>query len=162
MSNLLVVKDKVQRWAREVYDDVRIDGDGDIYIPFDETVVWIRVWERSFDSADQEKFYEDNQLAKVRINIWGYVLVNVAGSEALYKWVAIDGQDMIVGHFALASEDEAGSSYRIVFADQIPGDALDPGELKEALLAVVSTTGDAIEMLKPMFGGKTFGEATSQ
>lgn len=159
MSDFLVVKDKVQRFAREVYADVRIDSDGDIAIPFEESVVWIRVWEREFDSEDTEAFYRENQLSKIMINIWSFVLVDLKPSQELFKWVATTGQDTIVGHFSLVASDETESAWRLHFSDTIPGATLDPGELKGALLAVAGTTGDAISELKPKFGGKTFFEA---
>jgi len=160
VSDFLVVKDKVQRYARELYNDVRIDSDGDLNIPFEETNVIIRVWEREFESSDQEKFFEENQLAKVLVNIWAYVLVDLAGTPELFKWVATEGQDFILGHYLLVAADDNESSFRLIFADQIPGDALDPGELKEALLSVTTTAGDGIETLKSRFGGKTIREAT--
>ena len=158
MSNFLVVKDKVQRFARDLFNDVRIDDDGDLLIPFEDTAIFVRVWEREFESADQEKFYDENQLSKVMVNIWAYVLLELKGSAELFKWVAIEGQSPIVGHFLLLPVDEQESSFRLIFADQIPGDTLDPGELKEALLAVMTSAGEGIELLKPRFGGKTFAE----
>ena len=160
MSNILVVKDKVQRFTREIFNDVRIDDDGDLLIPIENTAIFVRVWERDFESTEQEKFFDENQLSKVMVNIWAYVLVELQGSSELFKWVAVDGQDCIVGHFLLVPTDDQESSFRLIFADQIPGDTLDPGELKEALLAVMSSTEDGIELLKPRFGGKTFAEVT--
>jgi len=160
MSNLLVVKDKVQRYSRELYSDVRIDSDGDLRIPFEDTDVFIRVWERSFDSADQEKFFDENQLSKVLVNVWTYVLVDLPGSVDFFKWVAIQGQDFIIGHCVLVAADENDSSFRLIYANQIAGDTLDPGELKEALLAVEGTAADLMQQLKPKFGGKTFREAS--
>ena len=140
MSNILVVKDKVQRFTREIFNDVRIDDDGDLLIPIENTAIFVRVWERDFESTEQEKFFDENQLSKVMVNIWAYVLVELQGSPELFKWVAVDGQDCIVGHFLLVPTDDQESSFRLIFADQIPGDTLDPGELKEALLAVTQDT----------------------
>ena len=158
ISNFLVVKDKVQRFARDLFNDVRIDDDGDLLIPFEDTSIFVRVWEREFASADEEKFYDENQLSKVMVKIWAYVLLELKGSPELFKWVAIEGQSCIVGHFLLLPVDDQESSFRLIFADQIPGDTLDPGELKEALLAVMASASEGIELLKPRFGGKTFAE----
>ena len=35
MSNLLVVKDKVSRYAKEVFNVVQLDDDGDLVIPYE-------------------------------------------------------------------------------------------------------------------------------
>ena len=161
MSNFLVVKDKVQRYARELFDDVRIDSDGDVAVPLEDTVVYIRVWEREFSTSEEEKFYDDNQLSKVMVNVWSYSLLELKENVDLFKWVATEGQSLTLGHFLLVPTDEKESSYRLIFANSLSGDTLDPGELKGALLAVASSARDGIELLKPRFGGKTFMEVSN-
>ena len=43
MSTLLVVKDKVSRYAREVFNIVQLDDDGDLIIPYESTKIWIQL-----------------------------------------------------------------------------------------------------------------------
>jgi len=42
----------------------------------------------------------------------------------------------------------------VIFEITIPGDSIDPGELKQALLSVATTADDLDDELKVKFGGK--------
>ena len=86
MSNLLVVKDKVSRYAREVFNIVQLDDDGDLVIPFESTKVWVQFIEREVD-PEREDFWNENQLSRTVVRIWAPTIIDVKPSNELYKWV---------------------------------------------------------------------------
>jgi len=152
MSNYLVVKDKVQRFAKEVFNQVLIDDDGDLVIPYESTKVFISVKEKEVDEDDLE-FLNEHQLSHNFVEVWAPVLVDVKPSAELFEWVARDGQHYIYGGFRVANGDDS-KNVMIVFRVTLPGDTLDPGELKDALLSVAFTADEMDDNLKKRFGGK--------
>lgn len=152
MSNLLVVKDKVSRFAREVFNVVQLDDDGDLIIPYESTKIFIRVFEREV-AADSEEFWNENQLSRTAVYVWALTIFDVKPSNELYKWVATEGADFFYGHCKVCPFGESGN-VQVIFEITIPGDSIDPGELKQALLAVAMTADDLDDGLKAKFGGK--------
>ena len=90
MSNLLVVKDKVSRYAREVFNIVQLDDDGDLIIPYESTKIWIQFVEREV-APEREAFYNENQLSRTVVQIWAPTIIDVTPTPELYKWVATEG-----------------------------------------------------------------------
>jgi hypothetical protein len=152
MSNLLVVKDKVSRFAREVFNVVQIDDDGDLVIPYESTKIFIRVFEREV-SAEMEEFWSENQLSRTAVYVWAPTIFDVKPSNDLYKWVATEGADFFYGHCKVGSFGENGN-VQVIFEITLAGDTIDPGELKQALLAVAMTADDLDDELQKKFGGK--------
>ena len=152
MSNYLVVKDKVQRFAKEVFNQVLIDDDGDLVIPYESTRVFISVGEKEV-SADILDFYNEHQLSHTSVEVWAPVIVDVKPTAALFEWVARDGQDYNYGGFRVLDYGDS-KNVQLQFRVSLPGDSLDPGELKDALLAVALTADDMDDDLKKLFGGK--------
>ena len=97
MSNLLVVKDKVSRYARELFSIVQLDDDGDLMIPYESTKVWIQFIEREVE-PDREEFWNENQLSRTVVKVWAPTIIDVAPSNELYKWVATEGSFYFYGH----------------------------------------------------------------
>lgn len=154
MSKLLVTKDKVTRFAKELFNVVMIDDDGDLAIPYESTQVWIRVFEREV-SAENEEFWNDNQISRTVVNVWAIIILDVKPNNELYKWVATDGQDFTYGHCKVLDYGDEGN-VQVIYEITLAGDTIDPGELKQALLAVAMTTDDLDDELKGKFGGKRF------
>jgi len=152
MSNLLVVKDKVSRYAREVFNIVQLDDDGDLIIPYESTKVFIRVFEREV-AAENEAFWNENQLSRTAVYVWAPTIFDVKPSNELYKWVATEGADFFYGHCKVSPFGESGN-VQVLFEITLAGDTIDPGELKQALLAVAMTADDLDDELKKKFGGK--------
>jgi len=98
VSNLLVVKDKVSRYARELFSIVQLDDDGDLIIPYESTKVWIQFVEREV-SPDREAFWNENQLSRTVVQIWAPLIIDVKPSAELYKWVATEA----VRHTSMAT-----------------------------------------------------------
>jgi hypothetical protein len=154
MSKLLVTKDKVTRFSKELFNVVMIDDDGDLVIPYESTQVFIRVFEREV-APENEDFWNDNQISRTVVNLWAPVVVDVKPSNDLYKWVATEGQDFIYGHCKILDYSDQGN-LQVLYEVTIAGDTIDPGELKQALLAVATTTDDLDDVLKGKFGGKRY------
>ena len=152
MSNLLVVKDKVTRFAKEVFNVVMIDDDGDLVIPYESTKIFIRVFEREV-AAENEAFWNENQLSRTAVYVWAPTIFDVKPSNDLYKWVATEGADFFYGHCKVSPLGENGN-VQVIFEITSPGDTIDPGELKQALLSVATTADDLDDELKAKFGGK--------
>ena len=152
MSNLLVVKDKVTRFAKEVFNVVMIDDDGDLVIPYESTKIFIRVFEREV-ASENEAFWNENQLSRTAVYVWAPTIFDVKPSNELYKWVATEGADFFYGHCKVTSFGDKGN-VQVIFEITIPGDSIDPGELKQALLSVATTADDLDDELKAKFGGK--------
>jgi hypothetical protein len=152
MSNLLVVRDKVTRFAKEVFNVVMIDDDGDLVIPYESTKIFIRTLEREI-SPDMEEFWSENQLSRTAVYVWAPTIFDVKPSNELYKWVATEGTDFFYGHCKVSPFGDNGN-VQVIFEITIAGDTIDPGELKQALLAVATTADDLDDVLKAKFGGK--------
>ena len=152
MSNLLVVKDKVSRFAREVFNIVQIDDDGDLVIPYESTRVFIRVFEREV-LPENEAYMNENQLSRTVISVWAPTVLDVTPSNELYKWVATEGDDYNYGHCTVVPYGDKGN-VQVIFAIKIPGDTIDPGELKQALFTVAFVADGLDDDLKAKFGGK--------
>jgi hypothetical protein len=152
MSNVLVVKDKVTRYAKEVFNVVMIDDDGDLVIPYESTKIFIRVFEREVEAAG-EAFWNENQLSRTVVYVWAPTVFDVKPSNELYKWVATEGADFFYGHCKVTGFGDSGN-VQVLFEITIPGDTIDPGELKQALLAVAFTADDLDDELQKKFGGK--------
>ena len=90
MSNLLVVKDKVSRYTRELFNIVQLDDDGDLIIPYESTKIWIQFLEREV-APEREEFYNKNQLSRTVVQIWAPTIIDVTPTPELNKWVATEG-----------------------------------------------------------------------
>jgi hypothetical protein len=133
MSNLLVVKDKVSRYAREVFNIVQLDDDGDLIIPYESTRVFIRVIEREV-AAENEPFWNDNQLSRTAVYVWAPTIFDVKPSNELYKWVATEGQNWMLGGTRVVLGDDGECT--LLFVYTMSGETLDPGEFKNGVMSI--------------------------
>ena len=92
------------------------------------------------------------------VNVWALVLREVPGSPELFKWIATEGQTYNYGRFGARELPDMPGKYLIVFEYSLPGDHLDPGELKGALASVGFTADNEDDELKARFGGKTVAD----
>lgn len=155
-NNYLVVKDKVQRFARQLFNVVELNDDGSLSIPYESTHVFIEVYDTTSNDADFAAFKKANDLTNSVVSIWAMVTLDVKPSNDLYKWVATEGQDFNFSKFKVVARDDG--FVNVISQCTIPGDNLDAGELKEALLAVATTADGHDETLKSRFGGNTVSD----
>jgi hypothetical protein len=85
--------------------------------------------------------------------VWAPVIVDVKPSAELFEWVARDGQEYNYGGIRVINDGDS-KNVQLIFRVSLPGDSLDPGELKDALFAVALTADELDEELKKRFGGK--------
>lgn len=154
-SNLLLVRDKAQRFSKQFFNIVQLDDDGDLSIPYESTHLFVSCSELDQSSAELNEFRKDNEISTTVVNVWAQVLREVKGSPELFKWIATEGQTNYYGRFAARELPDAPGKYLVVFEHSLAGDHLDPGELKGALAAVGFTADGEDDKLKAMFGGKT-------
>ena len=155
MSNLLVVKDKVQRYVSELFDHVGLTDEGGLRIPIGSTTIFINVGE----SEDEETiaFNNEHDISQTWIRVYAPVLIMVKPSNELFKWIAIEGQHRDYGGYRFVA-DEKEEMTLIEFSYALPGDSLDPSELKNAVLSVLFASDGQDEELQKKFGGKLFEE----
>lgn len=154
-TNLLVLRDKVQRYARQLFDTVNIDEDNDIMIPYGSTMIHVVVSEDEDLDEDGKRFRNDNDLTFTHVGVWAIALWDVEPTAELYKWVATDGQLYNYGGYGVRLKDAPSTKANLVFRYSIAGDTLDPGELKNALIAIALTVDGEDDHLKSLFGGLT-------
>lgn len=155
-NNYLVVKDKVQRFAKQLFNIVELNDDGSLSIPYESTHVFIEVIDVTSDDPEFNNFKKENDLPFNIVSIWAMVLMDVSPNNELFKWIATDGQEFDFGSFKVLIRDDGFAN--VIYRTTIGGDNLDAGELKQALLAVASTADNNDETLKSRFGGKTISD----
>jgi len=153
--NLLLVKDKVQRFARQFFDIVQLDDNGDLSIPYESTNIFISCLEGSETDPELKEFRRENEISTTMVNVWALVLREVKGTPELFKWIATEGQTFNYGRFACSENPDSPGDYAVVFEYNLAGDTLDAGELKGALAVVGWTANAEDDNLKARFGGKT-------
>jgi len=159
-TNVLVVKDKVQRFAKQFFNHVQLDDDGNLSIPYESTNVHIEVFDLTDADPDVNAFRKDSDISMTAVQVWAMVLLDVKGSNDLYKWVAIEGQQFLQGSFRLVLRDDG--LFNLVFSTTLAGDTLDAGELKGALAAIAISADNEDENLKKKFGGRTVEDVRNQ
>ena len=157
-TQLLVVKDKVQRYAKQFFNVINIDNDGDLRIFYESTHIVLQVLE--LDSSDPEivEFRKDNDISVTVVNIFALVLFEADASSELFKWIATEGQSYDFGAFRVFIDAENPKKCNVQYQYRLAGDNLDPGELKGALAAVAFTADNEDDELQKKFGGKKFSD----
>lgn len=142
MATVEDVKAKIQRLLTNRFGSVRIDKDGDFVVTNQSAVVFVgvRMW------GDED----------IIVSIRCPLIVDVEITDALCRWVAIDGQEYMLGSCWInpASDGKTGWVY---FRTNILGNDLDESELFQSLDAVAFTGNSLDDELFQKFGGKMFG-----
>lgn len=136
------VNAKVQRMLTNRFGTVRVDKDGDFVIIWESAVVFVRARE----------WRDDQAIVIIRCPL----VKDVPITDALCRWVAIEGQNYFLGHARL-NPNKDGSTAWIYFENTILADDLDESELMESLDAVVIVSNMIDNELQQKFGGELFG-----
>ena len=160
--NLLLVKDKAQRFSKQFFNIVLLDDDGDLSIPYESTHMYVSCFELDQSSPELNEFRRENEISTTLVSVWAMVLRDVKGTPELFKWIATEGQTNNYGRFAARELPDSPGKYMVVFEHSLAGDNLDPGELKGALAAVGFTADNEDDRLKAMFGGMTVEDLRQQ
>jgi hypothetical protein len=121
---------------------VRIDKDGDFVVTNQSAVVFVGV-----------KLWGDED---VIVSLRCPLVMDVELTDALCRWVAIEGQEFVLGSCSI-NPDSEGKTGWIYFRNNIVGNDLDESELLESLAAVAVTGNQLDDELHQKFGGKMFG-----
>ena len=141
MSNVDQVKAKVQAILTENMT-VSLDSDGDYSIPVGSTRVFVRVIAHPNNEA-------------TLVSVFAPVLSGVPLTPEFYEYVALNADNMIFGHLALADTENGGY---LVFTHMLLGDYLDADELRYAVFGVASAADEVDDELQKRFGGKRFAD----
>lgn len=155
MSNLLVVKDKVQRYVSELFDHVSLTDDGGLRIPIGSTAIFVDFVE--VQDGETIAFNKEHDLSMTYIRVYAPVLIMVKPTNELFKWIATEGQSHDYGSYRFISDDKEEMTI-IEFSYSLPGDTLDSGELKNAVFSVLFSSDGQDEELQKKFGGKLYEE----
>ena len=157
-TQVLIVKDKVQRYAKQLFNVISIDDDGDLRINYESTHIIISVIEKDSSTPEQVEFRRENDISQTIVNVYALVVMGADVTNELYKWIATEGQGYNYGSFGINIDPENQKKCVIKFTYNIEGDTLDPGELKNALLMCATIADDEDENLQKMFGGKIWSD----
>ena len=157
-TQLLLVKDKVQRYAKQFFNVINIDDDGDLRITYESTHVILSVIELDTSNLDAIEYRKNNDISATVVNIFALVLFDANVSNELYKWIATEGQSFDYGAFRVHIDSENPKKCNVQYQYRLAGDHLDPGELKGALAAVAFTADNEDDELQKKFGGKKWSD----
>jgi hypothetical protein len=142
MAKVDDVKAKIQRMLTNRFGSVRIDKDGDFIVKNESAVVFVgvRLWR------------DEDVIVSFRCPL----IRDVEITDALCRWVAIEGQNYILGSCRI-NPDADGKTGWVYFRTSILGNDLDESELFESLDAVALTSNSLDDELFQKFGGEMFG-----
>lgn len=140
-TQLLVLKDKVQRFLADMVGGLQLTATGDFTFQFGSARVFINC--ASFGPAGD-----------TLVRVTAPVLFECKPSPELYEHIATHSDDYLFGH--LSAQTQQDGTVAVMFTHILLGDFLDPEELKRAVGGVVSTADQIDDELKTRFGGKRF------
>lgn len=132
------VRAKVDGYLRASGIPFSLDDEGDLMLPLDETVAWIRVtdWE-----------------GRTLVRIWSITNLGMRVDGDLTKLLATTNATLVFGGFRV---DESGSAVQVVHA--LLGEHLTRAELEIAVQEVASAAKRIAPEINARFGGKRFAE----
>lgn len=145
-TQLLLLKDKVQRYLTDLAGTIQIAPDGLFTLKMGSARVFISCTSWA-------------QTGKTLVGLECPVLIDCQPSAELYEDIATRANDYLFGHLSAAPQTDG--SVIVMFTHTLLGDYLDPDELKTAVLGVLSTADQIDEDMKARFGGKRFQEDPS-
>ena len=140
-SNILEVKDRVQRYLSEMLSRFDVDDKGRFSFRFGSSRIFLSVL--------------DLKNGDIVVRIDSPVLLEVPLSPELYKYIALHSDDYIFGHLSLSERNDLGL---VMLSHTLLGDYLDAEELHSAVGAVAGTADSMDDELQEVFGGRRFHE----
>jgi hypothetical protein len=143
MSKVSQIQNKVQSILRSELGSVRVDADGSISIPYESTLVTIKV-EQFAGNADETV-----------VDVMAVISFDTPSSAALYKWLNEKNMNL---KFGTLYHLESKKNRIMVLQYSILGDYLDPAELLNAVRAVVLVADIIDDEVVKEFGGRRFSD----
>ena len=159
MSDKDIVVGKVARYLKEIFPKGEKKNEFQFSLPFESTRIWINIEDGNIPTSEKTKSWHlKHDIPHVMVKIWATILVNVPRSPALFKWVATEGQNWILGGTRVVLGDDGDCT--LLFAYTLAGETLDPGEFKNAVMSVATTANHLDDIAQEKFGGKRFIDLT--
>lgn len=136
------VKAKVQRILTS-NGSVRLGRNGEFILDHNSATLIVEV---------EDGFGDDG----VIISFVVPMVEDVPLTNALYEWIATDGQDFRIGGTFLLKDDD-GKTGSVYFRYAIVGDDLDESELMTSVYVLLFSCDDLDDTLQKRFGGQLFG-----
>jgi hypothetical protein len=140
-TNLLVLKDKVQRILTSEFNRVELDKDGGFTLRHESARMFIRCWE-----GDQKTF----------VRLTCPIVFDVQPSAELFEHVAKTGGHYIFGNVFVGEASDG--SVTLLMQHTLLGDYLDDQELIQAVIAMLGSANEIDDELAARFGGRVFHE----
>ena len=130
-------REQVEKQLRESGIAFGVDQDGDLAVPFGNTITFIRPVEESGTKL---------------VRIWAITNVDIELSDELTRFLATENAKLAFGGF------EVDGSRKVALSHTLLGDYLQRAELEAGLAAVAVAADRYNDDIKSRFGGKLFGE----
>lgn len=155
MSEIELVKSKVARYLKEIFPSAEQNEQSHWTVSFESTRVWIAIEKGFIPKSDKNKnWHMKHDIPNILVKVWATILVNVPRSPGLFKWVATEGQNWMLGGTRVVLGNEGECS--LLFTYSIAGETMDPGEFKNAVMSVVTVANHLDDIAQEKFGGKRF------
>ena len=161
MSGKEIVHGKVSRYLKEIFPKSTELDNKSFTIPFETTRIWISIEEGNIPKSEKSKdWHVNHDIPHVFVKVWAAILVAAPRSPALFKWVATEGQNWMLGGTRVVLGDDGECS--LIFVYNLAGETLDPGEFKNAVMSVATTANHLDDIAQEKFGGKRFIDLKSK
>jgi hypothetical protein len=144
-TQLLVFKDKVQRYLTNLVGTVEVTADGRFTFHDGSTQVFVTC----------SMWAQDKTVA----SIMAPILLGVPATPELFEYIATNASRYLFGHLSALRDDDG--TIGVLLTHELLGDFLDPDELKIAVGSVALTANDLDDEMKARFGGKRFHDAVA-
>lgn len=138
------IKARVQRMLANEFGAVKISQFGHFIVEHESVVVYVEV---------DKGFGDEGTIVTIRCSL----VCDVPITPELTRWVAIDGQEFLIGGIMLEPNEDETTAW-ITFRHAMIGDDIDESELLGTLYAVMATSDDLDEELQVKFGGTLYLE----
>ena len=155
MGDKEVVSGKVERYLKEIFPSAQKKSEGQFTVPFESTRIWVSVEDGHIPKSEKNKAWHlKHDIPHVLVKVWATILAGAPRSPGLFKWVATDGQDWMLGGTRVVLGDDGECT--LLFVYSMSGETLDPGEFKNGVMSVATTANHLDDIAQEKFGGKRF------
>ena len=155
MSDKDVVHGKVARYLKEIFPKATERDDKSFTVPFESTRIWISIEDYNIPKSEKTKAWHlKHDMPHILVKVWATILVQVPRSPGLFKWVATEGQEWMLGGTQVVLGEDGDCT--LLFVYSLAGETLDPGEFKNAVMAVATSANHLDDIVQEKFGGKRF------
>lgn len=134
---IAVTQQRVQRILSEFFGSIEVVSSGAMIVTHDSAGAILEVRE-----------YLEHTVVKIT----ALMLRDVALTDELCRWVAIEGQNRWFAHARLYVNED-GRTCEVAIEQDLLGDTIDPDELKTGVISVLAAASALDDQLQQRFGG---------